>query len=382
MSHPTQSQVPIKLGHKLPPRSRERLEKAGVDINDYPHWPQKPSDVKLAAAVRAAPRKHVDPGTRADPEKKALFGAAKEVIDLTKHVGTEIVGLQLAQLNDKQRDELALLIAERTVVFFRDQDITPQQQLELGAYYGEPEIHPSAPQVPGSPGVSIIWAELSGEENFAKLSSRNPFGTQDWHTDLTHEKQPPGVTHLHNDTIPTVGGDTYWASGYGAYDHLSPTFRKLIENLEGVYLSAHKYPNPEDPTGPRVHIETVHPLVRTHPATGWKSLFVNRKFTARIKGLEPAESQLILNHLFDVYEKSLDIQVRFKWTPGTSALWDNRVSIHAAVFDYEGKEPRHGTRVSSLAEVPYFDPKSPSRREALGLDRPEDFVFDRKEAAY
>ncbi|BGP19098.1 hypothetical protein JCM10213_006636 [Rhodosporidiobolus nylandii] len=378
MSHPTQSKQPLKLGHKLPPRSKERLEKAGIDINDYPHWPEKPSDVKLAAAVRAAPREHVDPGTRADPEKKALFGAAKEVIDLSPALGTEIVGVQLSQLSDQQRDELALLIAERTVVFFRDQDISPQQQLELGAYFGEPEIHPSAPQVPGVPGVSIIWKELAGDA--AKdFGFRNPLGTQDWHTDLTHEKQPPGITHLHNDTIPKVGGDTYWASGYSAYDKLSPTFRKLIEGLKGAYRSAHAYPNPDDPEGPRVHIETIHPLVRVHPVTGWKSLFVNRKFTTRIVDLEPAESQLILNHLFNVYETSLDIQVRFKWTPGASALWDNRISIHGA---YEGKEPRHGTRVSSLAEVPYFAEDAPSRREALGLDRPEDFVFDRKQTAY
>ncbi|GAA5864197.1 hypothetical protein JCM8547_001289 [Rhodosporidiobolus lusitaniae] len=381
MSHPTQSSQPIKLGHKLPARSLARLQKAGIDINDYPHWPTKPNDLKFAASVRAAPRKHVDPGARADPEKKALFVAAKEVIHLTKHIGTEIVGLQLKDLTNQQKDELARLVAERTVVFFRDQDLSPQQQLELGAYFGEPEIHPSAPQVPGNPGVSIIWQELAGDQA-SQFGFRNPFGTQDWHTDLTHEKQPPGITHLHNDTIPSTGGDTYWASGYSAYDHLSPTFRSLIDGLQGAYRSAHSYPVPGDKEGRREHIETVHPLVRVHPVTGWKSLFVNRKFTTRIVGLEKAESDLILNHLFDVYEKSLDSQVRFRWTPGASALWDNRISIHAAVFDYEGREPRHGTRVSSLAEVPYFDPKAPSRREALGLDKPEDFVFDRKEAEY
>ncbi|GAA5825865.1 hypothetical protein JCM11251_000032 [Rhodosporidiobolus azoricus] len=380
MSHPTQSKTPIKLGHKLPPRSRDRLERAGIDLDNYPHWPQKPSDVKLAAAVRAAPREHRDPGLRADPEKKALFGAAEKVINLTTHIGTELVGVQLSQLTDQQKDELALLIAERSVVFFRDQDITPAGQLELGNYFGLAEVHPSAPQVPGHPGVSIIWQALAGEEE--KFSFRNAFGTQDWHTDLTHEKQPPGITHLHNDTIPDVGGDTYWASGYTVYDHLSPSFRKIIDGLNGVYRSAHSYPNPDDPEGPRVHIETVHPLVRTHPVTGWKSLFVNRKFTTRIEGLEPSESKLILNHLFDVYEKSLDSQVRFKWTAGASALWDNRITIHAAVFDYEGKAPRHGTRVSSLAEVPYFDPKSPTRREALGLDKPEDFDFNRKATEY
>ena len=96
---------------------------------------------------------HVDPGSRADPEKKALLGAATKVIHLSRHIGTELHGVQLSQLSDKQKDELGLLIAERSVVFFRDQDITPQQQKELGKWYGEVEVHPQVPQVPGSPGM-------------------------------------------------------------------------------------------------------------------------------------------------------------------------------------------------------------------------------------
>lgn len=189
--------------------------------------------------------------------------------------------------------QLALLIAERTVVFFRDQDLSPAQQRDLGAYFGEVEVHPSAPQVPGLPGVSIIWDELAADKS--SFGFRNPFATQDWHTgesaarsvrfrtllagfrhgtavlirsllirfppDLTHERAPPGVTHLHNDTVPETGGDTYWASGYTAYDHLSPKFRKIVDGLSAVYRSAHTYPNPDDPEGPRIPIERVHPLV-------------------------------------------------------------------------------------------------------------------------
>ena len=110
---------------------------------------RKPSQITIQAD-RA--REHVDPGTRADPEKKALLGAATKVIHLTRHIGTELHGIQLAHLTDKQKDELGLLIAERSVVFFRDQDITPQQQRELGEWYGEIEVHPQVPQVPGSAG--------------------------------------------------------------------------------------------------------------------------------------------------------------------------------------------------------------------------------------
>ena len=180
------------------------------------------------------------------------------------------------------------------------------------------------------------------------------------------------VTHLHNDTIPKIGGDTLWASGYAAYEKLSPEFRKIIDGREAVYRSAHPYLDRENTSAGPKHIERVHPIVRVHPATGWKALWVNRAFTDRIVGLDKAESDAILNYLFDVYENNVDIQVRFRWTPGTSALWDNRITIHNASWDYGGIEPRHGTRVTSLAEKPFFKADAPTRRQALGLAGPED----------
>lgn len=182
-----------------------------------------------------------------------------------------------------------------------------------------------------------------------------------------HEKHPAGITHLHNDTVPTVGGDTLWASGYAAYSKLSPEFRKIIDGREAIFVSAHTYLDRNDPNAGPQRIERIHPIVRVHPATGWKSLYVNRAMTKSIVGLDKAESDLILNYLYDVYESNVDIQVRFKWTPRTSALWDNRITIHNASWDYEGNEPRHGTRVTSLAEKPYFIADAPTRRQALGL---------------
>jgi alpha-ketoglutarate-dependent taurine dioxygenase len=133
-------------------------------------------------AIRDHDREYTDAGTRADKEKKALFSAAKEVKHLTAHIGTEIVGLQLKDLTNQQRDELALLIAERSVVFFRDQDLSPQKQLELGEYYGEVEIHPQVPHVPGLQGTTVIWPDLAKSESGANF--RKPIGTQGWHTDL------------------------------------------------------------------------------------------------------------------------------------------------------------------------------------------------------
>jgi len=350
----------------LPAAARARLERAGVDLsNGYPERPGKPLYLDDAIEIRNVDREHVDAGARADKSKSALFSAAKEVIHLTSHIGTEIVGLQLKDLTNQQRDELALLIAERSVVFFRDQDITPQQQKELGEYYGEVEIHPQVPHVPGVPGVTIIWPALQAVER--KASFRQPGGASRWHTDLVHEKHPAGITHLHNDTVPSLGGDTLWASGYAAYSKLSPDFRKIIDGKKAIYVSAHTYLDRNNPTAGPKHIERIHPIVRVHPATGWKSLFVNRAMTKQIVGLDKAESDVILNYLYHVYETNVDIQVRFKWTPRTSALWDNRITIHNASWDYEGSEPRHGTRVTSLAEKPYFDADAPTRREALGL---------------
>lgn len=245
----------------LPAAAQARLEKAGIDLsNGYPERPAKPLFLDDAIDIRNVDREYTDAGTRADKEKRALFSAAKEVINLTAHIGTEIVGLQLKDLTDQQKDELALLIAERSVVFFRDQDISPQEQKKLGEHYGEVEIHPQVPHVPGVPGVTIIWPALMATER--KASFRSPGGASRWHTDLVHERQPAGITHLHNDTVPTIGGDTLWSSGYAAYSKLSPDFRKIIDGKLGVYTSAHTYLDRNDPNAGPKHIERIHPIVR------------------------------------------------------------------------------------------------------------------------
>jgi alpha-ketoglutarate-dependent taurine dioxygenase len=258
---------------------------------------------------------------------------------------------------------------------------------------------PQVAQVPGVPGVTVIWPALQATEMQAAF--RQPGGASRWHTDLVHERQPAGITHLHNDTVPSVGGDTLWASGYAAYEKLSPEFRKIIDGRTAIYRSAHVYLDRDDPTAGPKYVEREHPLVRVHPVTGWKALWVNRAMTARIVGLDKNESDLILGYLYDVYERNIDIQVRFRWTPRTSALWDNRsviylynasrlslllsensqtdltvihdsITIHNASWDYEGNQPRHGTRVTSLAEKPFFDPNAPTRRQALGLLGPDE----------
>lgn len=362
----------------LPEATRARLEKHGIDLSKgYPEKPQSeqiPLYVDDAYKVRDTPQHYIPRGKNADPEKKALFSKVKEVKHLTKYIGTELIGVQLSDLSEKELDELALLIAERVVVFFRDQDLAPQRQLEIGQFFGNVEIHPNNYRVPGLPGTAVIWNQLIKRDGLDVSFKKSRQATGIWHSDLPHESQPPGPTILVNDAIPSVGGDTLWASGYAAYDKLSPAFQKFLEGKYAVQRSMHTYLDRNDPLNGGKQITREQPIVRTHPVTGWKSLYVNRDWTVRIVGLEAEESKAILNYLFDVHEKNLDIQVRFNWKPtvegrSTAAIWDNRVSQHCAVWDYDFDEPRHGTRVSSLAEVPYFDPESKSQREALGFNK-------------
>lgn len=192
----------------------------------------------------------------------------------------------------------------------------------LGSSADHLTLQPQVPQVPGVPGVTVIWPDLAATERTPNF--RHPGGNSRWHTDLVHERQPAGVTHLHNDTVPTIGGDTLWASGYAAYEKLSPAFRRFIDGKTAIYRSAHPYLDRKNPEAGPKYVEREHFMVRVHPATGWKALWVNRAMTDRIVGLDKAESDVILGYLCDVYEKNPDIQVRLKWRPRTSALWDNR----------------------------------------------------------
>ena len=135
----------------LPEAAVARLKKAGVDLSQgYPYRPLRPLYLQDIYKIRNEERFHDDPGARADKSKKNLFSAATKVTDLTTHIGTEIEGLQLKDLTNEQRDELALLIGERSVVFFRNQEITPQQQKELGEYWGQVEVHVSQPATAAS----------------------------------------------------------------------------------------------------------------------------------------------------------------------------------------------------------------------------------------
>lgn len=160
--------------------------------------------------------------------------------------------------------------------------------------------------------------------------------------------QPAGLTFLKIDTLPEVGGDTLWASAYTAYDRLSPAWQKFVEGLEAVH-SGDVHRETARITGYPLRREApdnVHPVVRTHPVTGWKSLYVQRGFTRRIVGFTKRESDAVLEFLFNHIESGHDFQVRFRWQEDSIAVWDNRATYHTAINDYFGNGIRHGFRIT------------------------------------
>ncbi|KAI9283274.1 hypothetical protein BY458DRAFT_486112 [Sporodiniella umbellata] len=313
---------------------------------------------------------HHDPGHRADPNKASLLKGATKVFDVTPHIGTEIHGVQLSQLTSQQKDDLALLVAERGVVFFRDQDIDVYQGREFGKHFGPLHIHNTFGHPEGLPEVHVVYYDPETSRKYKQslgLDITTRSAAETWHTDVSYEPQTPSVTFLKIDTLPSTGGDTLWSSGYTAYDRLSPAFQKFLEGLQAVH-SGQKQVDRAKKGGfnpRRQNWESIHPVVRTHPVTGWKSLYVQPGFTQHIVGFPKKESDAILNFLYDHIVGGVDFQVRFKWEENSVAVWDNRITTHNPIFDYVDDSKRHGWRITPLAERPYFDPNSKSRRHDL-----------------
>ncbi|TDZ13146.1 putative alpha-ketoglutarate-dependent sulfonate dioxygenase [Colletotrichum spinosum] len=312
--------------------------------------------------------------------------------DLTPVIGREFEGLQVADLlkaDDQLIKDLAVTISQRGVVFLRDQDVTPTQMKEFGLRLTElagcPEssdlhIHPLTEE--GSElgdQISVISSEKQkkGGGLTHQLSDVSRFASAGWHTDISFEKVPSDYAMLKIHTLPETGGDTLWASGYEIYDRLSPAMQAFLEGLTATHDAtffhdeARRLGNPlrEDIRGSPLNqggeLKAVHPVVRTNPVTGWKSVYVNKGFTKRINGVTKDESDILLNYLFNLVTQNHDAQVRFKWRKNDLAIWDNRSTWHCATYDYV--EARAGDRVASLGEAPYLDLTSKSRREALGL---------------
>ncbi len=263
---------------------------------------------------------------------------------LTPLIGAEIGGVSLSKpLSNRQVDEIQRALAENLVIFFRDQTFSPEQHLAFGRLFGELHVHPAAPNVDGIPQLMKIYAD--------KDSSRA--NGEGWHTDVSCDLEPPMGTILHILECPAHGGDTLFANMYAAHEALSPRMKAYLAGLTAVHDGEHVYRGLYDNDGQSekaVYPRAEHPLIRTHPVTGKKALYVNRGFTTRIVGVPIDESDGILRYLYEHMENPL-FQCRFRWRPNSIAFWDNRCTQHRALWDY-WPHTRSGNRVTIKGERP------------------------------
>jgi len=263
---------------------------------------------------------------------------------LTPIIGAEIGGIDLSQpLSNRQQDEVHRALAENSVVFFRDQVISLDQHVAFGRLFGDLHVHPAAPHEPGRPELMIIHAD--------KDSPRA--NGEGWHSDVSCDPEPPMGSILYlTEVPPDGGGDTMFANMYLAYNMLSEPIRKFINGLTAVHDGEKHYRGRygNDDRG-KIYPRAEHPIVRTHPETGRKCLFVNRFFTTHIVGLRKSESDAILEMLYRHIETP-ELSMRFKWTPNSIAFWDNRCTQHHALWDYYPHR-RYGHRVTVCGQKPY-----------------------------
>ena len=250
---------------------------------------------------------------------------------LTPSIGAEIGGIDLREkLDDATLGELRQALLDWKVLFFRDQDITTEQHLAFAGAFGALEVHPFAPHKEGYPEVLAI---THGPGNRGKENT--------WHSDVTWREEPSLGSVLRALEVPQVGGDTLFADMYAAYDGLTDAVKAKIDGRAAVHDFTHfragmrkrgvseekiaefnaKYPRVE------------HPVVRTHPETGRKCLYVNAAFTLHIVGMEKDESDALLRHLY-AQAAIPEYQCRFRWQANSIAFWDNRASQHYAASDY------------------------------------------------
>jgi taurine dioxygenase len=264
-----------------------------------------------------------------------------KVTPLTPRIGAEISGLDLrAPLGADQIAALKQALADHLVLFFRDQPINHEAHKRFGRAFGRLQPHSAVPGIEGHPEIVAIHADADSKY----------VAGEDWHSDLTCDAEPPLGSILYLHTVPPNGGDTLFASMYAAYEALSARMQAFLEGLVAVHDADHVY-RPLFPDVERKYPCSSHPVVRTHPVTGRKLLFVNASYTTRIEGLPKDESDAILAFLF-AHLQNPNFQVRFRWSPHAIAFWDNRCTQHLATWDYF-PEVRSGFRVTVAGDRPY-----------------------------
>lgn len=274
-----------------------------------------------------------------------------EITRLTPTLGARVTGIDLrVPLSGEAVGELRQALLRHEVLFFEGQDLTPTQHRDFAARFGALHVHPVRPSVPGMPEVLVL-------DNHS--ASDTDVGT--WRADVTFIDTPPMASVLYAREVPGQGGDTLWSSMRAAYGALSPSLRAFLAPLDAEHNFTYSFP-PDILASLNVGIERYswtrgeyppvpHPLVRTHPETGRDGLFFNSGFTTRILGLSKAESAKIIELLREHIQRP-EFIVRWSWKPNTLVFWDNRVTQHYTVDDFQPHR-RVMHRVTILGDRPF-----------------------------
>jgi taurine dioxygenase len=261
---------------------------------------------------------------------------------LTASTGAIVEGIDLRSVTEDNVGEIEAVLLEHLVLFFPGQALEPAQQKRVAQLFGGIDVAPFGPKHPDVPEMTVLDQEAPKGE-----------GADAWHSDNTFRSEPPKYTMLQSVLLPPTGGDTCWANMYEAYDALSQPMQHFVDGLTATHdlsktlaVAINKgLSNANLGEMRELYPPEHHPVVRTHPQTGRKALFVNGNFTTRIDDLSDAESSKMLGMLLD-HVQSPYFQCRFRWQPGTLALWDNRCLQHYAVPDYTSRRIMHRFTIS------------------------------------
>jgi len=269
------------------------------------------------------------------------------VLPYCPNLGAIVTGVDLSKdITEIEFNEIKDAFLKYQVLFFQGQkEISPQKQIEFGKRFGLLHSHPAAPTMENFPEVFEIHAHKD-----SKIANG-----EFWHSDVSCDNEPPLGTMLQLQILPESGGDTMFSNMNLAYEKLSAPFKKFLSNLKAVHESEHIYKGRYSDRGvddaELKYPTAIHPIIRTHPETNKKSLFVNRTFTTKIEGLSDFESTKILDTLYEHCE-SLEFQIRYKWNLYDMVFWDNRCAMHRAIWDYWPME-RKGRRVTIKGDQPF-----------------------------
>ncbi|PZD63983.1 taurine dioxygenase [Pantoea ananatis] len=266
-------------------------------------------------------------------------------------IGAQVGNLDVSRpLSDAQFEQLYHALLRHQVLFLREQVITPEQHRALAIRFGDLHIHPVYPHAEGVEEIIVLDTHQD-----------NPPDNDNWHTDVTFIQTPPAVALLASKVLPESGGDTLWTSGIAAYEALSAPFKTLLAELRAEHDFTKAFPEYKHRKTEEAHRQwqqavaknppVYHPVIRTHPVSGKKALFVNEGFTTRIMDISQKESDALLGFLF-AHVTRPEFQVRWRWQPNDLAIWDNRVTQHYANADYYPAR-RVMQRATVLGDRPY-----------------------------